>query len=335
MPLLDADSVAVAAVTYNRPQDLAVLLGALGSQSQTIVRISVVDSGTQPASDVLENARPGLAAAGTELDVIRSEANLGGAGGFSLAILHALASGAQWVWIMDDDARPEDPDCLSVLLSEARARSLPVVLPIVASPEDERRLSFGFRLDGRLEFSRNAVERKGFLPDVGHFFNGALVHRDVFFRVGLPDLKLFIRGDETDFMLRLRRADIPFGTVSTTALRHPTGWSEVRPVLGERWHVLVPDTAMKREAFFRNRGYLIRRHRRLKSFVADAVGYPVHFARTRDLAGLREWSRPFLDGLRGRGFSAPEAAPAAQPGQAAPRSAAGGAAPAPTPHTGD
>lgn len=307
MALTREARVSVAAVTFDRPEEVGALLDALAAQSHPIARISIVDSGTRPALSVAEERRDRLAARGTELDWVRSEANLGGAGGFSLAILHALASGADWVWILDDDAHPEDAACLETLVREADARGLEAVLPIVAAPEDASRLSFGFRLDGRLEFERAAVERAGFLPEVGHFFNGALVRRDVFFRVGLPDLKLFIRGDETDFMVRLRKAGVPFGTVTSTALTHPTGWGEVRHVLGDRWHVLIPDSEMKRENFFRNRGYLIRRHRRVKSFIADAVGYPVHFARTRDAEGFRAWARPFLDGLRGRGFRAPAA----------------------------
>ena len=54
------------------------------------------------------------------VDYVRSEANLGGAGGFSLAILKAVASGADWIWMMDDDAEPADPECLATLLRERR-----------------------------------------------------------------------------------------------------------------------------------------------------------------------------------------------------------------------
>lgn len=306
MTSTDPTSVAVAAVTFDRPDDLAVLLASLTAQSHTMVRITVVDSGRRPADETLRVAGQHLAEQGTELDVVRSLANLGGAGGFSLAILHALASGAEWIWIMDDDAFPESPDCLATLLSEAKARGLRTVLPLVAAPQDPSRLSFGFRVDGRLEFDRARIEERDFLPQVGHFFNGALIHRSVFYEVGLPDLRLFIRGDETDFMIRLRRAGIPFGTVTSAALRHPTGWNEVQHVLGDRWHVLIPDTDFKREHFFRNRGYLIRRHRRVKSFVADAVGYPLHFAKTRDAAGFKAWARPFIKGLKGTGFHSPE-----------------------------
>ena len=155
------------------------------------------------------------------VDYVRSEANLGGAGGFSLAILKAVASGADWIWMMDDDAEPADPECLATLLREAQDRDLDAVVPLVVAPGHPDQLSFFFRLDGKVTHERAEVEKVGFLPDDGHFFNGALIRSDVFFKVGLPDMRLFIRGDEVDFTLRLRKAGIRFGTVTTAAITPP------------------------------------------------------------------------------------------------------------------
>ena len=44
-----------------------------------------------------------------------SRRNLGGAGGFALGILHALALGADWVWLADDDGHPQDSQVLATL----------------------------------------------------------------------------------------------------------------------------------------------------------------------------------------------------------------------------
>ena len=94
-------SVAVAAVTFDRPRELAVLMDAINNQTAPVQSICLVDSGTVPSKDV--------AGRHANVDYVRSEANLGGAGGFSLAILKAVASGADWIWMMDDDAEPADP----------------------------------------------------------------------------------------------------------------------------------------------------------------------------------------------------------------------------------
>ncbi|NVM98850.1 glycosyltransferase [Arthrobacter sp. SDTb3-6] len=289
------NTVAVAAVTFDRPGDVRTLLEALSRQSHAPHSISLVDSGTQPVDRIAADAP-------APVTYLRSEANLGGAGGFSFAILSALASGAEWVWIMDDDAHPEDPSCLATLLEAARERGLDVVLPLVVAPGEPTKLSFPFRLDGRLTHERADVEPLGLIENVGQFFNGALIRSEVFFKVGLPDLRLFIRGDEVDFMLRLRRANVKFGTVTTVALTHPAGWGEVQELMGSRFHVLVPESPFKRFYFFRNRGYLTRRHRRLKSFVADAVGYPLYYLKHGDVKGLAEWAGAYSAGLRGAKF---------------------------------
>jgi rhamnopyranosyl-N-acetylglucosaminyl-diphospho-decaprenol beta-1,3/1,4-galactofuranosyltransferase len=256
--------------------------------------ICLVDSGTAPAKDVADQH--------ANVDYIRSEANLGGAGGFSLAALKAVASGADWVWMMDDDAEPADAECLATLIREAEARDLEAVVPLVVAPGHPDQLSFFFRLDGKVSHDRAALEKVGFLPNDGHFFNGALIRSDVFFKVGLPDMRLFIRGDEVDFTIRLRKAGIRFGTVTTAAIMHPHAFSETKHVFGARWHVIVPEGAFKRYYYYRNRGYLIRRHFRVKSLVADVGGYLGYFLRRGDLRGLADWFRAFSTGLRGKGF---------------------------------
>lgn len=287
-------SVAVAAVTFDRPNELAVLLNAINGQTAAVSTICLVDSGTVPSKDI--------AAQHENVDYIRSEANLGGAGGFSLAALKAVASGADWVWMMDDDAEPADAECLATLIREAEARDLEAVVPLVVAPGHPDQLSFFFRLDGKVSHDRAALEKVGFLPNDGHFFNGALIRSDVFFKVGLPDMRLFIRGDEVDFTIRLRKAGIRFGTVTTAAITHPHAFSETKHVFGARWHVIVPEGAFKRYFYYRNRGYLIRRHFRVKSLVADVGGYLGYFLRRGDLHGLADWFRAFSTGLRGKGF---------------------------------
>ena len=287
--------VAVAAVTFDRPKELAVLLSAINAQTAAVDTICLVDSGTTPARSI--------AAGHSNVDYVRSEANLGGAGGFALAALKAVASGARWIWMMDDDAEPADPECLATLLRETEARDLEAVVPLVTAPGKPDRLSFFFRLDGKVTHDRAEVEQLGFLPNDGHFFNGALIRSDVFFKVGLPDMRLFIRGDEVDFTLRLRQAGIRFGTVTTTSITHPHAFEETQHVFGARWHVIVPESAFKRYYYYRNRGYLIRRYFRVKSLVADVGGYLGYFLQRRDLPGLMSWAKAFSAGLRGKGFA--------------------------------
>ena len=72
--------VAVAAVTFDRHEELTLLLKGLAEQTAPIHSIALVDSGTVPATEV-------VSAGGDNINYLRSEANLGGAGGFAYAIL--------------------------------------------------------------------------------------------------------------------------------------------------------------------------------------------------------------------------------------------------------
>jgi rhamnopyranosyl-N-acetylglucosaminyl-diphospho-decaprenol beta-1,3/1,4-galactofuranosyltransferase len=105
-----------------------------------------------------------------------------------------------------------------------------------------------------------------------------------------------------DFTIRLRKAGIRFGTVTTAAITHPHAFSETQHVFGARWHVIVPESAFKRYYYYRNRGYLIRRYFRVKSLTADVGGYLGYFLRRGDFRGLADWFRAFSTGLRGKGF---------------------------------
>lgn len=299
-------AVAVAILTHNRPDELALLLESLRRQSAPLHSVVVVDNGTQ---------RLDMSPFESDLEInhILSDSNLGGAGGFSLAILSALTTTADWVWVMDDDACPEDASCLETLLSEAHERDLSAVSPIIVAPEDDTMLSFPFRVDGKLSYDRAAVTRTPFWPDAALLFNGLLIRREAIFEVGLPDLKLFIRGDEVDYLLRLRKSGLKFGTVTAAAFTHPTGWAEVSSIVKGRYHILVPETDFKRYYFFRNRGYLIRRHVRPVSLFVDVIGYATHYlVKKRDVTGFRRWFGAFRTGLRSD-FSGPDGSDVSAP----------------------
>ncbi|WNB89414.1 glycosyltransferase [Glutamicibacter protophormiae] len=294
--------VSVACVTQDRPRDVAALIDELRSQTDPVASLCLVDAG-RTALD--EAALREQIAGAFKLHYRRSVANLGGAGGFSLAILTALASGADQVWLMDDDAHPEDPDCLRVLRTAARGRGLAVVSPLIVAPQDHDLLSFPFRLDGGITHRREDLVPLGFIDSYANFFNGALMDESVFFRVGLPDLKLFLRGDEVDFLVRLRKSGLPFGTVTTTAVSHPPGWDEEHVVIPGRLQVLIPPGEFKQRHFFRNRGYVSWRYKRVVQLGADVIGYPAHYLKNRDLTGLLTWARLYGNGIRGRGFGGP------------------------------
>lgn len=60
-------------------------------------------------------------------------------------MLHALSIGADWVWLADDDGRPEGADVLSTLLDCADRHGLVEVSPVVCDIDEPDHLAFPLR----------------------------------------------------------------------------------------------------------------------------------------------------------------------------------------------
>src|SRR4030088_394306 len=110
--------VCAVVVTHRRPDQLAKSLGVLSTQSRLPDQLIVVDN------DADERVRDLVAGQPVPTTYLPSHRNLGGAGGFALGILHALALGADWIWLADDDGRPLDSEVLGTLLTCAQNHEL-------------------------------------------------------------------------------------------------------------------------------------------------------------------------------------------------------------------
>ena len=105
----DASRVTVVTVTYGeRRHFLERMLRAVLAQG--VGRIVLVNNGSlwdvSALAAEIDSAR---------IEVLHLEHNVGSAGGFANGISHALAEGAELIWLLDDDNRPEE-SCLAYLL---------------------------------------------------------------------------------------------------------------------------------------------------------------------------------------------------------------------------
>ncbi|MGJ7908955.1 glycosyltransferase [Actinopolyspora sp. H202] len=253
--LLPADSVVTVIVTRHRPELLAESLKVIGSQTRPPDHLVVVDNGPdQPAAEV-------VAECPIPTTYLPSRRNLGGAGGFALGMMHALSLGAEWIWLGDDDGRPADEHALRTLLDEAEARGLAAVSPVVVDIDSPDTLAFPLRRG--LTWKRRPEELRGtgsehdFLPGIASLFNGALFRAGTLDVVGVPDYRLFFRGDEVEIHRRIVRSGLPFGTTLRTRFLHPNGSGEFKPMLGGKFHAQDPEDSTKRYYTYRNRGYLL------------------------------------------------------------------------------
>jgi rhamnopyranosyl-N-acetylglucosaminyl-diphospho-decaprenol beta-1,3/1,4-galactofuranosyltransferase len=289
-----AQTVVAVVVTRQRPALLTLSLAALAAQTRRVDHVIVVDNGPdQETADV-------VAAAGLPCTYLPSARNLGGAGGFALGMLTALARGADWVWCADDDGRPAGDDVLSTLLDCARRHDLAEVSPAVVDMADPTRLAFPLRRG--LHWRRTLADFEGIdlLPGYASLFNGALFRADALDVVGVPDYRLFLRGDETEVHRRLVRSGLRFGTCLRAAYLHPEGTQEFLPIAWGRLSAQYPSDDTKRFFTYRNRGYLMAQPGMRWLFPLELVRFSWFFLSRRDVPGLRRWLQLVLQGRRER-----------------------------------
>jgi rhamnopyranosyl-N-acetylglucosaminyl-diphospho-decaprenol beta-1,3/1,4-galactofuranosyltransferase len=181
---------------------------------------------------------------------------------------------------------------LETLLDCARRHGLAEVSPLVTDMADPERLAFPLRRGLRWRRRRSDFAGLVLLPRYASLFNGALFRASALDVVGVPDYRLFFRGDETEIHRRLLRAGLPFGTCPQAAYLHPEGTSEFAPILGGRLSAQYPANEVKRFFTYRNRGYLQSQPGMRKLVPQEWARFGWYFlVSRRDPAGLAEWIR--------------------------------------------
>ncbi len=247
--------------TFNRSTRLGECLEALAAQTRPVDAVVVVDNAsTEPIRASLEQGSYPF-----PVGYVRIESNTGSAGGFAAGVTVAIAEGADWVWIQDNDGVAH-PDCLQRLLGEAAgvpgaALLAPQVYDEKGGVQGQHR---GRYVRGHtLPASPETYERALVPVDYASYI-GILVHRDAIAAVGGPDPRLFLWVDDLEWCLRLGEHGSLF-LVPAAAITHNDGitgrsagfWATVRTHLFPG-----PNAALWRYLYaFRNSSWLrMRRH---------------------------------------------------------------------------
>ena len=201
------DKVIAVIVTYNRQQLLSNCITALKNQTRKVDSILVINNGsTDDTSKWLKKQK--------NIDHI-TQGNLGSGGGFYTGIKTAFERGYSWIWLMDDDGFPKE-DALEKLLEDDTEELL---LRNCAVINKDNKKSFVWKTLGYK--SIDDVKTKT-IQNIAHPFNGTLLHRRIVERVGFPNPKLFLWGDETEYYYRIiKKNAIPFCTMTESIHYHP------------------------------------------------------------------------------------------------------------------
>ena len=245
-------------VTRHRTETLVDALASLAKQTHPIAHLIVVDNGPdESVREVVDGLR-----ARRHLAAVVAQPRRRG----RVRARHAARDGARARAGSGSPtttaARPtttSSPPCVEL----ADRRGLAAVSPTVADADDPDRLAFPVRRGLTWHRSRAALAADighgadhELLPGIAALFNGALFRASTLDVIGVPDLRLFIRGDEVEMHRRLVRSGLPFGTALGAVYLHPRADADDKPMLGGHLHARDPDDPVKRYYTFRNRGFL-------------------------------------------------------------------------------
>lgn len=207
------DKLAVVLVTFNRLEFLKKIFYALINQTRKPDRIIIINnSSTDGTLDWLQK---------TSEDVpilhFLTQPNLGSSGGQYTGFRVAYEMGYEWIWEMDDDVVPAS-NCLE-LLWHHRSKDT-VLAPLRYTFEGDvfynEIIKFNHTSLTKSFWevvTNEEILQKDLAYVQGLTFEGAFFHRSLIEKIGLPDKRIFIYSDDTDYSIRAYRAGFKLALV--------------------------------------------------------------------------------------------------------------------------
>lgn len=208
--------IAAIVVTYNRPDYLRRCIYALVDQTVPELSIIVVDNCSDSPTQAVLAEFPGVT-------TWRSTENLGGAGGFSLGVRHAIDLGFDFLWLMDDDTAPEADALESLLLAQKSVPHAGFIAPLVVTDDSDGRVIPTHLPSFIAKRSVQASNVGSGLVAVSHAtFVGVLVSVSAASVIPPPIASYFIWHDDLEYTSRLARESGGYFTYRAR-VRHPAG----------------------------------------------------------------------------------------------------------------
>lgn len=223
-------SVCAVTLNWNRSEDTIACLRSLAAQTYPELQTIVVDNGS--TDDSL--ARIGAACPNAQL--IAHGENSGFAGGMNLGIRKALAQGAEYVFILNNDTFLAE-DVVAKLIT-GMAGNFAALAPIIYYADAPKRVwSVGGMINPWLletkenprgvhdesqwtAVQKTAVLERDFVPACG-----LMLTRDILQKTGGFDERFFMYYEDLDFCLRIRETEQKIGVMSTAKMWHKVSLS--------------------------------------------------------------------------------------------------------------
>lgn len=284
-------------VTFNRADLLMQCIRGILQQKNHSTHILIIDNAsTDGTSSKVKNS--GLLN-DQSAELLSLSLNSGGAGGFSTGLTHAVTGGAEWIWMMDDDAEPH-PEALAELMKVATDPNNLYGSLAVAGDETAWETTL-------LNPPRGKVSRVADMPIQAEVemlpLLGLLVHRDLVAKIGVPDAGFFIAGDDAEYCVRARRAGAKIIVAGRSHIKHPNSNASHVNLMGRQITYLSLQP-WKRYYDTRNRLLIARKYYGVRLLTQTIPGSLVRLCAAlarepRKLAQAHAFFAGFIDGLLG------------------------------------
>ena len=186
--------------TYNRLEFLKEIITALKNQTYKIDNIIITNNSSTDGTEEWLINQEGI--------IVQKQENVGSSGGQYTGMKRALETDCDYIWVMDDDVVPES-DCLEKLIANTDEDK--IVAPVRYNIDGSLfwNETIKFNLNNPFQSLWDGINNKDYYNSQselvyteGLTFEGPLIARSIVEKIGLPEFKFFIYGDDSEYMLR-------------------------------------------------------------------------------------------------------------------------------------
>ncbi len=205
-------NISVVTINYNSSENTIKLLESLKNQTDKNFNVLVIDNNSGPDQKaILKNYRTEE----TNIVFIENEHNLGFSGGNNVGIKKALADGADWILLLNNDTWVES-DFIHRLKTNLEGKEGIMGLAI----DEGGRTVYA----GKIEWLKPTlihITTRGVVSPQAYAIGGAMaVHKNVFEKIGFLDERYFLYFEDADYSIRAQKASIPVEFLPEVQVRH-------------------------------------------------------------------------------------------------------------------
>jgi len=299
---MDNTRVCAIVPTYNRKDLLTNCLKAMLSGIVVPEIIIIVDNAsTDGTKEHIASLFP-KEVEQEKVVYIRLEENLGSAGGFAVGLQKGMEMGADYFWLMDNDAEPTENALLELL------RKVNQETCVVAIPTDRNKKELSYPLVIRIN---NKVKTFQFFDEIPNYyvleapffaqFTGMLIPKNIVSNIGLPRVDYFAWADDVEYVHRIWENGYKVIYIRESIVYHPTSKKITTNFLWKNNIVLLDAPDWRQYYDLRNHVHLLSRRNQW----IDVVGRIIYFflvwkARGAKLNTLHFYIKGIWHGITGK-----------------------------------